>query len=908
MASHPTWTFLDNDGTFRLLSPEKTSSLYFPLVNEAGMMSCVTPILHGDIKTGQHTFLTRPLSVEDLHESRATRNIWVDIGGFEPWSANGVSAPQIAARYQENQPEESSIEAGFLWHRLTREHPESGLKAEITNLVPASEDKVEVLRVALTNSGSEPLQLSVLFAVPIFGRSADNLRDHRHVTSLLNQIEVLPHGVVVQPTLVFDENGHHPNQTRYAVLGADQDGSPPAVIFPILEEFIGQGGTLDWPEAVVKNLPSSYQPGQTLNGLEALGGMRFSKITLNPDDTVSYIFIMGIDDQPGMTKEWIKEYGSANQFEHWMAKSSQYWKDRLDPVRIDSGNKRRDCWVRWVSAQPIFRDLFGNSFLPYHDYGRGGRGWRDLWQDILGLLLMQREDVSQLLEGHFAGIRFDGSNATIIGHEPGEFKADRNDIPRVWMDHGAWPLFTTKMYLDWTGDLGFLLREQPYFKDHLTHRSQGLDKTWSDKDGTVLKTSAGEIYLGSVFEHLLIQNLVPFFNVGGHNCTRLEGADWNDALDMAPQQGESVAFTAFYAGNLTSLAHLADQLAAAGNQEISLASELGTLLDSLFDPINYDDPTAKIERLNLYLDSCASEISGQEIKVDLAYLASDLRKKSQWVKAHLQRQEWIEVEDHGWFNGYYDDQGRRVEGVFEDTVQMTLTGQVFQLLCGVATNEQALKIADSVQRYLFDPALNGVRLNSEFKYNTDSLGRVFGFAFGHKENGAMFSHMAVMYAYALFERNLTQEGHQLLEDLYQHCQNFPVSRMYPGIPEYLDPAGRGLYPYLTGSASWYMLTLITKIFGIRGVNGDLFLKPALPPAWFDEEGKATVQIPFAGRMLRIVFHRSQATDSGKLSPQEVKWNGKKLLVFQSEEGLGIKREELLALPDQGWQQLDVTLA
>jgi cellobiose phosphorylase len=98
----------------------------------------------------------------------------------------------------------------------------------------------------------------------------------------------------------------------------------------------------------------------------------------------------------------------------------------------------------------------GNSFLPYHDYGRGGRGWRDLWQDVLALLMMERGDVSEMLLGYFGGVRADGSNATIIGSQPGEFRADRNNIPRVWMDHGAWPLLTTRLYIDQSGDLEFL--------------------------------------------------------------------------------------------------------------------------------------------------------------------------------------------------------------------------------------------------------------------------------------------------------------------------------------------------------------------------------------------------------------------------------------------------------------------
>ena len=61
--------------------------------------------------------------------------------------------------------------------------------------------------------------------------------------------------------------------------------------------------------------------------------------------------------------------------------------------------------MRWVALQPTLRRLFGNSFLPYHDYGRGGRGWRDLWQDVLALLLTSDEAVDDLLLSYFAGVR-----------------------------------------------------------------------------------------------------------------------------------------------------------------------------------------------------------------------------------------------------------------------------------------------------------------------------------------------------------------------------------------------------------------------------------------------------------------------------------------------------------------------
>ena len=65
------------------------------------------------------------------------------------------------------------------------------------------------------------------------------------------------------------------------------------------------------------------------------------------------------------------------------------------------------------------------------------------------------------------------------------------------------------------------------------------------------------------------------------------------------------------------------------------------------------------------------------------------------------------------------------------------------------------------------------------------------------------------------------------EQLYRHCADFATSRMYPGIPEYISARGRGMYPYLTGSASWYLLTLVTEVFGVKGELGDLALEPKL---------------------------------------------------------------------------------
>ncbi len=115
-------------------------------MNEAGMFSSITPTLAGDIKSGHNSFLTEPVSVEDLHASRAGRNFWVSVAGRTPWSAAGNGVTQIARRGTES-GDTVTVEAGFLWHRVIRANAERGLRAEVTNFVPIGPDKVELMQV-----------------------------------------------------------------------------------------------------------------------------------------------------------------------------------------------------------------------------------------------------------------------------------------------------------------------------------------------------------------------------------------------------------------------------------------------------------------------------------------------------------------------------------------------------------------------------------------------------------------------------------------------------------------------------------------------------------------------------------------------------------------------------------------
>ncbi len=904
---HQGWKFEGKEGEFRLEQPELTSYLYFPLVNEAGMMSAVAPNLHGEITTGHNTFLLEPISVEDLHNSKAARNFWVYAEGFGPWSVGGNSAKQNADVFSEDK-DRTELKAGFLWHSVTRENAKLGIKAETVNFIPVTDDKVELMKVQLTNSGATALRLTPTAAIPLYGRSADDLRDHRHVTSLLHRIYTSAHGIEVQPALSFDERGHRVNKVTYGVLGAEAGGAAPIGYFPIVENFIGEGGALDWPESVVSNLPPNVASDVALEGYEAVGALRFADVELQPGETASYIIAMMIADDRIDQEQAVAQYLTEQRFDELLEQNRSYWREKLDVVSFHSGDMEQDLWMKWVTLQPVLRRLYGNSFLPYHDYGRGGRGWRDLWQDCLALMVMEPDEVGFLLHNNYAGVRIDGTNATIIGSKPGEFIADRNNIPRVWMDHGAWPLLTTLLYIHQSGDTGFLLQPQTYFRDVFVKRSRERDESWSSEQGNKLLAANGEVYEGTILEHILLQNVVPFFNVGENGNIKLEGADWNDGLDLAPVKGESVAFTAFYASNLADLAKLLMHLQqATGIGEIEVAEEMGILLDSLNEPVSYDSIQAKQARLDRYYDSVTPLVSGRKLKLQVAKVAEDLERKANWMVNHLRTQEWVRSEAGlEWFNGYYNNDGERVEGDHPQGVRMTLTGQVFPIMGQVATDEQVGHITAAVDHYLKDERI-GYRLNSRFGEIQQNLGRAFGFAFGHKENGAMFSHMTVMYANALYKRGFVKAGKEVLDSVYRLSTDFANSRMYPGVPEYINERGRGMYTYLTGSASWLLLTLLTEVYGVKGHYGDLYIEPKLAREQFDANGEASVVTSFAGRKLHIVFRNPQGKDYGDYELKGVALGDAPLSYKPQGQGCVIPRSELAALADEAVHRIEITL-
>ena len=130
--------FIDEYGSFTAARPENISYLYFPLASETGLKSSVTPNLGGDSKLDQESFLLEPVSAENLHNNRSTRNFWLASENGGIFSVVGSSARQEDMKFTSGQ-DESRLTAGFMWHTMERVSHTPAVRATVTSFIPADD-------------------------------------------------------------------------------------------------------------------------------------------------------------------------------------------------------------------------------------------------------------------------------------------------------------------------------------------------------------------------------------------------------------------------------------------------------------------------------------------------------------------------------------------------------------------------------------------------------------------------------------------------------------------------------------------------------------------------------------------------------------------------------------------------
>ena len=95
------------------------------------------------------------------------------------------------------------------------------------------------------------------------------------------------------------------------MCGITGTGEKPESFYPVVEDFIGEGGSLERPVAIARDFPG-VPAGSAADGYEALGGIRFSRVTLAPGERISYTILIGLTENRDEIAGLVEEIGRAS--------------------------------------------------------------------------------------------------------------------------------------------------------------------------------------------------------------------------------------------------------------------------------------------------------------------------------------------------------------------------------------------------------------------------------------------------------------------------------------------------------------------------------------------------------------------------------------------------------------------
>jgi hypothetical protein len=92
------------------------------------------------------------------------------------------------------------------------------------------------------------------------------------------------------------------------------EARPPGAFSPVLEAFVGEGGSPDWPKGVMAPDNQRRGAGEAMAGCEVMGGLHFRTTTLDPGESRTCVLILAIIDAHARPQTLVQRYGDQRQF------------------------------------------------------------------------------------------------------------------------------------------------------------------------------------------------------------------------------------------------------------------------------------------------------------------------------------------------------------------------------------------------------------------------------------------------------------------------------------------------------------------------------------------------------------------------------------------------------------------
>lgn len=246
------------------------------------------------------------------------------------------------------------------------------------------------------------------------------------------------------------------------------------------------------------------------------------------------------------------------------------------------------------------------------------------------------------------------------------------------------------------------------------------------------------------------------------------------------------------------------------------------------------------------------------------------------------------VNTHAWDGEWYlraiNDYGEKIGTKTEEEGRIYLLPQVWAIMAGIADEERKKKILKAVDEILETDCGSRVQYPPYTKPNM-RIGRITLLVPGIWENGTAYCHansfkvVADCYAgrgdlaYRSFKKAMPDSDWN--PSTHSGCEPYVMTNQFLG-PEN-KRAGKSLWAWMTGSASWYFRAMTQWIIGVRPDFDGLIIDPCLPSSW----KKCELERDFRGARYSIVIKNPDGLQKGKvlLSVDGKKIIGNKVAIF-----------------------------
>lgn len=217
--------------------------------------------------------------------------------------------------------------------------------------------------------------------------------------------------------------------------------------------------------------------------------------------------------------------------------------------------------------------------------------------------------------------------------------------------------------------------------------------------------------------------------------------------------------------------------------------------------------------------------------------------------------------DESWYARGITDDGQ-LFGIEKDQEgSIYLNPQSWAMMCGAADDEKIKQMLSEVEERLQTP-FGPMMLAPAYTSMREDVGRLTQKSPGVSENGSIYNHAAVFFAFSLFQTNHKEKAFEVLSKMLPTEQNLEITGQLPNyIPNYYrgavhqfpEHAGRSSQLFNTGTISWYYRCLVEGLFGLKGQCGNLVISPSIPDEW----GSLRVTRNYMGAIFEVEYLRSE---------------------------------------------------